>query len=63
MYQRDTFGEFAAVNMDSIRKNRIICGLVSRHQRGALDDDSFFNEVVKRMTHYDGDLREEDIDF
>ena len=47
--QRDTFGEFAAVNMDSIRKNRIMCSLVSQHARGTLDD----NAVVKQMTLYE----------
>ena len=49
MTQRDTFGEFAAVNMDSIRKNRIMCSLVSQHARGALDDKAFFNAVFTRI--------------
>ena len=60
MYQRDTFGAFAAVNAESIRKNQIICALVSKNRKGDFDDSSYFDKVVSAMTFYDSDLQEKD---
>ena len=62
MEQRDEYGHLAAVNSESILKNRIICGFVAQHLKGDLTDNAYFDEVVKAMTIYDSDLRDEDIE-
>ena len=56
MRKVDKYGDYAELNKAYVVRNRMFCALISKHKRGVLDDDAYFNAIVKLSTHYELDL-------
>ena len=54
--QADKYGAYAEVNKDCIRRDRMFCSLINRHKQGQIDDDTYFDQIVKLNTYYELDL-------
>ena len=52
----DKYGDYAEVNKSCVKRDRMFCSLINRHQRGQLTDNQYFDEIVKLNMHYEQDI-------
>ena len=55
-YRADVLDDFAPKNKQSLIKTAMLVGLINKHKRGVLDDDHYFDKLVKTITAGDEDI-------